>query len=61
MGRVRNMIEDAKKLLGLPPYNVDTNTSKHDGMFAEDCARFWGGDAFSEVCQRLQQEFSLEK
>ena len=46
---MRNMEDDARKLLGLKPYNTPANLVYGDHLFAVDCERRYGTKAFAAM------------
>jgi phenylalanyl-tRNA synthetase beta subunit len=55
MARFRNLVEDAKKYLGVPPYPKDVDNSED---FLEDCERTYGKEAFHEMVFSMRENIA---
>ena len=55
----RNINDDAKKFLGLPPFNTWSNPVVHDGYFASDCATVHGDVEFRKACEEAQKMHAI--
>ena len=54
----RNLTDDVKKYLGIPPYDVNSNFVRGDGYFAVDCHNLYGKEEFLDECKRVYTEWN---
>lgn len=52
MSKIR---DDAKKLIGVPPFDGGENIVRGDGYFAKGCAREHGEAAFRAECEEVRR------
>jgi len=57
--RVRNIQEDVKIFLGLPPYD-DENSITGNQDFYIDCLKTWGEEGFFNALSEVKLKYSLE-
>lgn len=48
------MLEDAKRFLGIAPYNELSNTSMDDPYFSLHCEKTYGEAAWNDLLNKLQ-------
>lgn len=49
-----DIVDDAKKFLGLDPYNQPSNTSLNDPYFELHCEKTYGAKLWDETIQKLK-------